>query len=77
MSDKFWMVYCAGRSAPTHQHETRISAEAEARRLAGNNPGCSFFVLETVSVAQKVDVVLRRIDEPVDGPAPQDDDMPF
>ncbi len=69
---KFWMVYGLGSGAPTMRHETRSMAEDEARRLARNAPNITFFVLETVSVAKKVDVTLRRLDDPS-----YDDEMPF
>lgn len=63
MSDEpFWMVYGGGQGAPRVMHATREIAEAEAKRLARNNPGVEFYVLESVSRAMKHDVEFVRID---------------
>lgn len=73
ISTPFWMVYGDGQRAPAYKHMTRISAEAEARRLASSNPGICFYVLERVSFARKVDVQFRRFDDP----SAPDDEIPF
>lgn len=57
----FWMVYGAGQRAPEYRHDTRESAENEAKRLARFNPGIRFFVLETIAVAEKIEVQFTRI----------------
>lgn len=74
MSDNepFWMVYGLHQGAPTVMHYTREIAEAEAKRLARNNPGIQFFVLEAVSRAEKIDVQFTRIDRRY-----LDDGVPF
>lgn len=50
MADKkhheFWMVYGHNQRAPTYEHLSYSAAEAEARRLAREAPGITFFVLE-------------------------------
>lgn len=45
---KFWMVWCPQGGPPTVRHGSRESAEAEATRLAGKNPGREFFILKAV-----------------------------
>lgn len=52
--EQFWMV--KGDGSPTMKHRSRSSAEAEARRLAQQNPGTQFFVLEAVSAWRRLDM---------------------
>lgn len=47
----FWMVWQAGGNAPTYKHGMESSAEREAERLARENPGTAFYVLQSVSGA--------------------------
>ena len=68
MSEKpkhFWMVYGLDQGAPAVRHEAEHIATAEAKRLARNNPGIEFYVLESVARALKADVVFDRV-EPID-----------
>lgn len=51
---KFWMV--VGRGVPCVKHDSEQSARAEASRLAKNNPGEPFTVLESIATACKVEV---------------------
>ena len=44
--DKFWMVYTPGGSAPKRQHDCFAGAAGEAQRLASENIGKEFYVLE-------------------------------
>lgn len=45
----FFMVHgTSSRSGATVRHATYALAEAEARRLAEQNPGCQFVVLKSV-----------------------------
>lgn len=60
----FWMVYGADQRAPTVRHTSEAVAIAEAQRLARNNPGIEFFVLESVARAIKADVAFDRIERP-------------
>jgi len=66
---RFWMVYGLDQGAPTVRHAAEHIAVAEAKRLARNNPGVEFYVLQSVARAVKADVVFERI-EP-------SDEMPF
>jgi len=43
---EFWMVYGLGRRAPVHEHLSEELAANEARRLARENRGVTFFVLK-------------------------------
>ena len=45
----FWLVWSAAGYPPRHRHDTRQSAEAEARRLAAMAAGHEFFVLAPVA----------------------------
>ena len=55
--EKFWMVWNENGGAPTAQHPSLKSAEAEAAWLARVNPGKRFVVLESVKFC--------TIDDPV------------
>lgn len=66
---KFWMVYGLDQGAPTVRHQAEHIATAEAKRLARNNPGIEFYVLQSTHRAVKSDVVLERIEE--------DEKLPF
>jgi hypothetical protein len=54
--DKFWLVWCVEGGAPTYKHMDHESACNEAERLARNNPGKRFEVMERVSSVIKQDV---------------------
>lgn len=51
---QFWMV--KGRGPSTACHDSRDMAEAEAERLACENPGQAFFVMEAVTAHRKISV---------------------
>lgn len=72
---KFWMIYGVGQRAPTMRHESFDLAHSEAKRLARNNPGIEFVVLEAVAAVFKQDVVTVSFAAPVD--RRQDDGIPF
>lgn len=73
----FFMVYGLGQRQPTVRHKTRASATLEAERLARTHPGIEFFVLRTVSVSKKTDVLTEEM-SPWDHAEPLDEDeLPF
>lgn len=47
-----FLVWNPARSLPTVQHETIQSAEAEAERLRGENPGETFWVMSPITTAK-------------------------
>lgn len=65
---RFWMVQ--GDGPARYRHYTRASAETEAHRLARENPGRIFFVLETVSAVRRRDVDYISF-------RPDDEEIPF
>lgn len=52
----FWMVWNPQRNAPRVKHFNRDSAIDEAKRLARENPGEEFVVLQSIGRARRVDV---------------------
>ncbi len=68
----FWLVWSpTGKSPPTKRHYTQGSAEREAGRLAANNPGQQFYVLEP---RYEVAALLTRIRH---APPVLDEEVPF
>lgn len=67
MSEKFWMVYGVNKGAPTMRHPSSELAEREAERLARNNPGVTFCVLEAVLAVTKSDIKKVRLGFPPEG----------
>lgn len=55
---QFWFVWNEFGQAPRFKHETEQLATNEAERLARENPGSVFIVLEAVA-ARKCDNMLR------------------
>lgn len=47
MKLKFWVIWNERGRAPVHKHYDRQAAESEAARLAQNNPGHEFHILES------------------------------
>lgn len=72
----FWMVYGIGQGAPNVMHDTPLQARDEAKRLARNNPGVVFIILEAIGgcVKREFDTVSFRSPERV--AAPSRDDIP-
>ena len=66
---QFWMVQ--GDGPARVRHSSRAIAEREAQRLARENPGAVFYVMEAVAGHRKIDV------ERVDFGRPLDDGIPF
>jgi len=63
---EFWLVWNPLGGSPTHQHPSLHLAKTEAERLARQNPGQDFFVLQTCGLARKTDVewIPINVDEP-------------
>ena len=57
---KFWMIL--GSGTPTYRHQEFRSAKEEAERLARNNPGVEFTVLESVAHVVRSDMVWTKHD---------------
>jgi len=64
---KFWMVLGSGN--PVFHHESEQSAMKEAERLARQNRGSTFTVLEAVGTVTASDVMWRE--------AVEDPEIPF
>lgn len=64
MRYKFWMVWCPSKKEPTKRHNSYSHAKSEAERLARDNPGLDYYVLESIAHARKSDVVVTKF--PVD-----------
>jgi len=45
MANKFWIVWCPSKGAPTQSHGSHLDAAAEAVRLANKHHGAHFYVL--------------------------------
>lgn len=57
----FWLVWCEDARPPMHKHRDRDAAEAEAARLANENPGRGFHVLAVMAtVSTSIEVVGTR-----------------
>lgn len=54
MTEKFWMVL--GSGTPVYKHKSIKSASLEAERLARENPGMEFVVLESLASVVKSDL---------------------
>lgn len=55
-SKPFWMISGTGTGMPTVRHDSYERAEAEAKRLARNNPGVEYVVLKSEQWFRKPDV---------------------
>lgn len=75
----FFMVYGLGQRQPTVRHKTRASASLEAERLARMHPGVEFYVLRTVSVSKKADVITEEMSpwDRADKAMVDDESIPF
>lgn len=66
------MIFGVGQNPPRVRHETEHAAFAEAKRLARNNPGVEFYVLESMARAVKDEVRFERM-----APSLHDGGIPF
>ncbi|MDF2382444.1 hypothetical protein JMG10_13260 [Nostoc ellipsosporum NOK] len=73
----FWLVWNDNGFPPKFRHPNLAAAEAEAARLASENPGKGFHVLGVLAtVSTSTDVVGTRFDPMRTPPAPVGDDIP-
>lgn len=56
MNPVFWFVWNENGGMPQVKHANLSAARREAERLARNNPGQTFHVLELVGSCKKTDV---------------------
>ena len=77
MSEKrFFMVLGAGE--PTYRHLTLTAASQEAERLAKQNPGQTFTILQSVASVRRTELLWSRHDaDPQDGCCGDCPDIPF
>jgi hypothetical protein len=67
----FFLVWNEDGYMPRHKHETKELAEAEAARLAGDNPGSEFHVLGVMAtIRTSPDIVGQRFDPARHKPQP-------
>lgn len=62
--DRFWLVWRDGGGCPTRRHQDESSALVEASRLARNNIGARFYVLEATKCVAKRDVDVVYLQPP-------------
>lgn len=70
---KFWMVWSPQGHGPTYQHDSRDSADKEARRLALACPSQDFFVLKAMGGFRAVPTLPTEPDKLV----MNNDEIPF
>ncbi|SFP62424.1 hypothetical protein [Sphingomonas rubra] len=58
----FWLVWSERGGPPMKQHRSAADAEREASRLATENPGVSFVVLQPIARVTKRAVEVERFD---------------
>ena len=59
----FFLVWSpAGRTPPSKRHVTEAAARQEAERLAAENPGSEFYVLQAQSVSAAPRVITTNLD---------------
>lgn len=59
MTKKFYLVWNEQGSCPTYKHPCFADAKHEAARLAKQNPGHKFHVLESLSTLEVPDPVIE------------------
>ncbi len=73
--ERFYLVWGMGKPAPTMQHEDRVKADAEARRLALKHPGTVFVVMEPVEAYRAGTAPVEKVY--LQYPTRADADLPF
>lgn len=73
----FWLVWNEDGFMPRFKHPNLSSAEAEAARLASENPGTAFHVLGVLStITTSAEIVGTRFDPMRDPPVPVEEIAP-
>lgn len=62
-NEAFWVVWAPDFGPPRVKHELECRAENEAKRLARQSPGHSFYVLKAMSCTVKDDVRTERLED--------------
>lgn len=75
MLQRYWMVHNVIGHAPTVKHPSKTQARKEARRLADQNPGIAFAVLEVIDAYLKPQGTTRIPISECSGP--DDEQLPF
>ena len=55
----FYIVWNEDAGTPTYKHESQVSAEREAERLAKQNAGQKFHVLSSICTLEVPDPVIK------------------
>ena len=64
--EKFWMILGENGKGPVVRHDSLYSASKEAERLAANNPGQKFIVLESLKYCEiKNPIIWNEVTDPV------------
>jgi len=64
VDSQFYVVWNPAHGLPRVRHNEEHEARAEAERLAGANPGQTFYVMLAVSASASNAVHTRRLHEP-------------
>lgn len=65
----FWLVWCHNGGSPTFKHQNYWGAQNEAQRLARENPGKQFVVLEATHAFEVTNMLQTEFS--------QDEEIPF
>jgi hypothetical protein len=61
----FWVIWNPTHGLPKVRHQFESSARSEATRLARENPGQQFFMLEAVEVIEATGVARKQLERTV------------
>ena len=65
MTEKFWLVWCEKLATNPRKRDSEPSAAKEAERLALDNPGKTFVVLEAKTATTKSGVDVVVLEDPI------------
>ena len=63
-AERFWLVWRPGGN-PSKRHEAESLARREAERLARENPGVEFFVVEAKSLSKVTSSITTDLAAPI------------